>query len=239
MIISFAIFVIFVVLIFIILNPFKQNDYNPTINGIVSDAIEKNITINVLTTSIKVKGNVENLNPPETCFSIGDSFFPESGMKVIAKSGGVKFGAKYVKTGDDKRIYIGDTEIRDVFYDIYFSTEFDDSSLSGCKELNYDGTANSEYQIGQTKPINFASNKSIYELNKMCNGAGYEKLKENFAIPASRNFGFLVKDSSGVEIARCEKTITKNVDVYSSDRLIRVINTEGNINSATLQVVVW
>jgi len=229
MIISFSIFIVFVIFIFIILNPFKQNDYNPTINKIVLDSIAENISIDVLTTSIKVTAS------PVDCFNIEDKFFPDPGMNLLVRSGSTEIGSRY-NLPPASSLDIKVSSLTDQYYDIYFSSEFKPSASPpspSCSPL-----ASGTYNLGQTKLISFSSESQITKLESEC-VSHYGDLRNEFKLPSSRNFGFVVREGSGTKIAECSQNIPKNVDIYSSDKLIRIIYANGDIKTATLQVTVW
>lgn len=219
MIISFIIFVTFLVFLLSILIPpittqkDKENIFDSLELKIINQ-ISSNMTL--ITVNLQSGGgNCVNLDSIISDLGIG--------RNVIVKDYSGNEVESYID-GSSLQITRGSTE--DTFFKIYYSGEFNElTGGSGCTGIGYD--------LGLTKTSNYIFEKEFLNLmNK-----NYEDLKSELKIPAGVNFGYGIVLSNGTTLETKKEEPSTNI--YIRETPIEYVDLDGNILEGYLRTTVW
>jgi hypothetical protein len=212
-ILSFVIFVGFLIVILAIFNPFKAADGSRTSLDILERGIKNYANVEVASVTIK-------LNVLENgCF-----YFDSNLSNIVVRDKNNNFAEGYYNDG---KIYIlGE----DDFYHIYSSEEFSERTFSGsCHEIF-------DYKLGIAENYNFISNVSLINFVKEYNQE-YEKLKNKIGM--TNDFSFNIQETGGDMLLSVSKTIPKNVRVIARDIPIQIVYSTGEFKTAILNIRTW
>lgn len=117
---------------------------------------------------------------------------------------------------------------------VYSSKEFENgNSLSGCAIIDEE-----EYKIGAVRTTEEMFEKKIMELEKEISNGGYEAVKERLKIPSGDEFGFVFENGTRDVIAKTkEKEITTNI--FVEEIPIQYIDNQANKKPGFLKIKVW
>jgi len=225
-VLSFVIFIGFLIFIFSIFNPFRVSD-------------EKEIYLNIIERGIKEQTNVEfkflslslNQSLGEACF-----YFEYNLSNVVVKNESYDFVAAFSeKSGNKRRIYINGTGS---FFYIFSCEEFNESNFSSqhCKKLKQ-----KDYTLGLLRRYDVTSYSKLENLTKKYD-LNYEGIKGEIGLPSSKDFSFSVRDtnlSSRKPILTVNKTISKQVGILTRDVPIQLLYSNGTLKYAILNIQVW
>jgi hypothetical protein len=218
-IVSFVIFLGFLVFIFSVLNPFKTLDRKDIYFDVIEEGI-KNYT------STKFDFLTINLNE-----NVGGCFYIDYSLgKVIVKNESYDFvDAK----SDGGKVYIkGSGE----FYYIYSCEEFEDKSLINEKECIKMEEMN--YTFGLFRSYNMTSNKSLIKLKNEYE-TNYRQLKRKLGVPETEDFLFRVRNMTGQEILNVTKNIVRGAKVSTRGVPIQIVYNDGTLEYAILNIQKW
>ncbi len=108
------------------------------------------------------------------------------------------------------------------------------------KGISINGTplVNSEYVVSSSEIQKTFSEKKLLDINGSYY-SNYSVLKTQFNLPNRVNFGFAVKFSEGLEIV-ASKQIPENIEVLSKNDRVAVIRiSNGTVEYADVRVFVW
>jgi len=221
-IISFVIFITFLIFIFVVINPklSVQNEKEESISYI-ENAILERISAEMKIITIKLEFV---LGMP--CIELTDLLTNlEIGTNLIIKD---EEDNLLESTSDGTSLQITRGDISDDFFKIYYSSEFNElESGSGCFPR--------DYELGLVKEEKHIFESNIIDLIKEYEN--YEELKEEFNIPKDIDFGYGIKLSNGTILETEEKNISTNI--YLKETPVIYINSEGNMESGFLRIIVW
>lgn len=250
MILSFVIFLSFLVLLFSLLNPSKNKEVDETIFDVTKNSIFNFISgdFNVLTIVISTGAS----NSDTECISIPtDSlgFNPDLNIIVFDANQDIK---KSNITTDKIFISFSNTNEFNRFYKIYNSNEFSSFSISdttSCTELveiedSELDTEELKFKLVNNEIKNLISNKKISDLENLYS-TNYVSLKNQLNI--NNEFSFIVYelnqnlngDFSQTLIAKGEKNPPFNAQVLSRDYPISMINSTAGLNFGIINIRTW
>jgi hypothetical protein len=226
MILSFVIFVAFVIFLYSILQPSIQvkEDKHALLDNLKINLPEK------FAADFEVTGLVINITTNNTCVRLDSLLDHLSGSGIVIKdeSGNIISQASFY--GGDLEILRG--SLTDNFFKIYYSPEFlsiNSGSFGGCEDI-----PESDYVVSTS------SGREIFESRikkiKQEYDANYSGLKSELKIPDMSNFGFIFTNRT-FEIATENKSVLTSV--YAEQIPVLYVNSEANINNGFLTIKVW
>lgn len=218
-ILSFVIFVGFLIFLLAIFNPFKSEGKDRSYLDVLERAIIQNTSIEVEFMSV----NIETLQ--NECFSLDyalDNIIVRDENKNIIP--GYSSNNKLFINGIGKK-----------FLYIYSSEAFEEQTFSGeCNQLS-EGT---DYTLGLYRVEKYISNDSLNEIkNKIDDATIYMELKRYYEIPNSMEFSFSVRDTAGIYLISSRTKDAK--EIISRDIPIQIIFKDGSIKVAILNIKIW
>jgi len=216
MILSFVIFMGFLIFVLSIFQPFKTEEKGDINLDTLEREILDKIVVNVESFSI-------NLVSKKDCF-----YFPYSTDKVAVKDEDGEIVEGYSSGGN---IFIRSSK---QFFYIYSSNEFIEKSFSGsCNALK-----ETDYSLGLFKTLKMASSIKLEQLQQDYT-QDYENTKKVLEIPASQEFSFSVRDTLGTNLLGVEKQVPRTEKVLARDVPIQISYPDGNFKYAVLNIRTW
>jgi hypothetical protein len=216
-IISFIIFVTFVVFLLSILIPAvtTNKDKENTFTGVEIKVINK-VSSNI--TSITV-----NLDNGDDCLDIANIIGDLGEDNIVVKD----YSGNTVEAyADGDSLQINPSSAEDTFFKIYYSKEFDNLATgSGCSDI--------DYTLGLTKTEKYVFEKKVLDLIN----TNHEDLEAEFKIPESIDFGYGIVLSNGTILETKNQNVSTNV--YIKDTPVEYVDTEGNIQEGYIRTKVW
>lgn len=213
-IVSFIIFVTFVLFLLTILGPSinTQNDKKNIFDGIeigITDRISSNMTVIALNFNDQVSSCVDL-----SALGIGNN--------IIVKD---QSGAKVTSSADQNSLQITKGNPSDTFFKIYYSEEFDGLTGSGCTP--------GSYEIGLDKTSKYIFEKKFLDLmNK-----DYATLRSEIKAPQGVEFGYGMTLSNGTIFETPMDDVS--TDVYIRESPIEYVDLDGNIMEGYLRTTIW
>lgn len=225
-ILSFVIFIFFVVSLYTILYPETQKkEEKKQILESASELLIKNMSYELISNVL----NINQYNPPSNppCFSVPNI----SDKNVIVKKLGTS-DIKQSKIESDNLLIEWDNLKK---FEIYHSEKFAASiaSLSSCNVL-----LQNQYNFGVTKTEKYVfiddvnGIKTNYE-NK------YIQLKDSLNIPAGVEFWFEFVKDDGTKISPTKPDIDSNIEKYKKETIVEYFDSNANIKVGYLNFEVW
>ena len=230
-IISFGIFIIFIVLLFLVIRPSKfQNEKTSLVKDLESK-IPNYLSTDLIITSFFNKSGFDNT---KTCFSIPN--LPETvRLKVIVKDKDKNSIPAFV-LGD--KLFIGK---EDSFFNIYYNEKIDEKGFTipdqGCDSLSI-----GDYELGLIKNSSFISLNKTQKLRyDLEDPAIYNTLKRQLGVPDSSDFGFFLRTAGNEKIVYTDnrQKLGSNVEVYAEEFPISYIDGNANIKQGWINIQVW
>ncbi len=226
MILSFLIFLGFVLASFAFLNPLKGESIVPRFLEMTEKTILEKVEIEYSVIPMRIKEGVP-LNKP--CFKISEEDFSDIGDKVIVKDDEGKRG-NAVKSGEEVSIRLWDTKIPDFLF-LYFSDEFRESSQNCVETLSL---GKDEYELGVLRKEKAVFEGKLQELEEKYE-SDYEGLKDELGI--TNDFSFSI--SGDLTWESSEKYKPQKDEVFAKDVLLTVIDKNGGFKSIIMNIQVW
>jgi len=230
-IISFVIFIGFLVFLFAFLNPIKSKKLSDNVLDKINREIIDFASVNYSYISFVLDDSLFSFQDfiNSNCFGIEI----ELDNEVIVRDKNNNIVSAENDIGIN-RVYITKSSIsNNKFYTIYASDIFSQQSLSGCFELDekdYNlGLLRKEKVLYLDKLINL---KNLYE-------SDYNNLKKRFDIPSSNDFGFSVREANGEEIIKVIKKRVGKINVVAKDFPVQILNQSGAIKYVIMNVQAW
>jgi hypothetical protein len=217
-IISFIIFVTFIVFLLSILIPAvtTNKDKENTFSDVEIKVMNK-VSSNLTSITVNLDSGDDCVNLPDLMGDLG------IGENIIVKD---YYGENVEAYSDGDSLQINPESAEDTFFKIYYSEEFDEIGTdSGCSEH--------DYTLGLTKTEKYVFEKKVIDLINEDYGA----LRTEFKIPESLEFGYGIVLSNGTIYATNIHDVTTNV--YVKDTPIEYVDTEGNIREGYLRTRIW
>lgn len=226
MILSFVIFVGFLIFIIAIFNPFK--DASP--NRLYLDMLERNIKENAKTELIFLTTGLD-INPANIPNYPGCFFFVYNLSKISVKNSDNNHVESLTRViSGNNRIFIKSN--RDFYY-IYSSEEFkeDNFEYSNCMALSA-----ADYKLGLFRKYDFISNNSMVNMEKEYYD-NYELLKEKLQIPADMEFAFSAKTNDAIFAKAENKNAGKRA--VARELPIEIVYADGEFKTGVLNIKIW
>jgi len=236
MIISFVIFITFIVFLYVVVNPaVSTGESKKSVLDFISNKITENISANFTTVSVDFT-NVRN--PNKNCIILTNLLFNLNipNPNIIAKNATESIQEAYEIFPS---IAINRKVRENRFFKVYHSSEFDrlatlPSSLSppsNCKALS-----DTEYTIGSVTIGAYAFENNTYELINYYKN-NYDKLKQDFDIVPGAEFGFDFIQYNGTIISVGQPPTS--VSIYAEEIPMQYIDSKANILSGFINIKVW
>jgi hypothetical protein len=234
MILSFVIFITFVVFIYSIIRPnLTMGEDKRTTLEYIEKKITENISNNLTIASISIISG-SGLN----CIKLNDFvFYSKTGDRDIVKNGNQQIQSAYVYAlGTFNYLEIDRTSTSDRFFKVYSSSEFNKLPAppgeATCEALAYE----EGYEIGSINSGRYIFKKDMLRLKDYYNSS-YENLKNEFKIPPGNEFGFDFIESNGT-VTQADQKI-KEGNVFADKFPIQYIDEEANILSGFINIKIW
>jgi len=228
-IISFLIFIAFVVFLLVFINPIEKTKDNKHYFEITEKAIMEYLKANLTTFSVNFEPEV--LLQPDRCVCI-DYDYPANN-KVVGKDD-VYNRVPAITTGDYLCIEL---IIPKKFYRLYFSEEFTEETGACEGTSHYNVLSEDLYTLGVLNKYEKISNKSLYSLNQAYD-TNYENLRTNI-LNLNNYFNIEVRTTDGVLLAYGKIQEPKEENIIARDIPIEVINENGDTMPAIMNLQVW
>ncbi len=216
-ILSFVIFLGFLIFIFSFINPFQITEDKNVYLNLLERGIKENVSVEVFFLPLKIENEKE-------CFSI----YYEDGFENAIK---VKNEQGLVESYKEKswKFHVNGSG---TFFYVLSSKEFEDRGYLECDKLE-----KNNYTLGLWRNYKLVSNKSLWNLKKEYE-ENYENLKEYFRLPSSKDFLFEVKIENK-NILNMSNINLKKGNVYSRNLPIEIVYKDGVIKTGTLNMRIW
>jgi len=228
--ISFSIFVIFLVSTFMMISPaLEENENKNSLLNLLQQEILKNISSNMTLTLLTVEDTYSSEG--KTCLN-----FSEGGWK----------------SGEDALVLNGtDTRINSTFVDSVLSVNWIEennflkvySSPENFVEKNLDSTdcavpsEGSNFYIKSIKTQEYIFESKIVQLAQEYLSS-YDEMKEYFGIPSEKEFGFSFTNSQGITYIDVGNE-PLGTSVYSMNAQIIYLTNQSSFASGVIKLKVW
>lgn len=223
-ILSFVIFVGFLIFALAIFNPFNMLSSGGKVYlDMAERGLKEQISAEVVFQSIKLS--------PDVIFTKGCFCFPYELNKVIARN--VNYNIVKAEKSGDNLCIDGSND----FYYLLSSSEFEENGFSVDCDIFHKG----DYSLGLYRSYSFVS----YELLKILNQSAienYNTLKEKIKLPSNKEFSFSVRSTniSLKNIFGPIKMPPKGIRVNARDVPLQLVYSNGTIRYDTIMnVQVW
>ena len=236
MIISFVIFITFIVFLYVVVNPaVSTGESKKSVLDFISNKITENVSANFTVVSIDF---TNAKNPNKNCIILKNLLFnlniPNPNIIVKNATESIQEAYEIFPSIAINRKVIGNR-----FFKIYHSSEFDRlqplpgslSPPSNCKEIS-----DTEYTIGSVTIGKYAFENNTYELINYYKN-NYENLKQEFNIVPGAEFGFDFIQYNGTKISVGQPLIS--VSIYAEEIPMQYIDSKANILSGFINIKVW
>jgi hypothetical protein len=231
MIISFVIFITFIVFLYTVVNPIVNvGESKKSVLDYISSKIAENISSNFTTISVDFNNTK---NPSKNCIVL-ENFLFKLGItpQVVVKNATENMQPAYEKTYS---LVINRNVKANRFFKVYHSPEF--VGISTVIPADCDKTIKEdEYSIGSITLTEYAFEKNLYKLIDYYK-ADYEKLKNDFDIVPGSEFGFDFIQANKTIITVGE--LPKSVSIYAEEIPIQYVNNNATILSGFINIKVW
>jgi hypothetical protein len=223
-IISFIIFVTFIIFLLIVAKPSitKQDNKNNIFESIEMKVIERtSASLTVATVSLE-PGSTTN------CVHLTDlvSYLSMEENIIVRDSSGDT--VDYYINGNS--LEINRDNLEDNFFKIYYSSEPGFGIDQGTPQASCDETI---YSIGLTKTEEYTFQDKMADLIDY----DYEDLKEEFDIPKGVDFGYGLVLSDGTKIPPNEEELSTNI--YIRETPVEYVSLSGEILEGYIRVRIW
>ena len=226
LIISFVLFVSFLTVLFVYLNPIKQ----PTLSQLILDSIEQglegNVSIILFETPFKVLGTVGECFQNDTIREI----LPEEDSSKIFIEDDWGNSLNFSIEGSILKVRRGSSDIYHIFYSNQTTFLFSSFDFPSCTEMQYTASISRLFTIYSYKRLE-KLNETYY--------ANYSSLKTRFDVPSINDFAIIISEDER-SILRLEREIPKGLIVQSREYPISILD-EGTKQriKANINIKVW
>lgn len=234
MILSFVIFITFIVFLYVVVKPaVTTGEEKKTTLDYIESKIEENVSGEFTSISIKIK-----TNPNQKCIKLEQFFVYSlvSAYVIVKNETGNIQEAYYDPATDFDDLRINRNNKNNIFFKIYYSPKFNKlltTTINPCNLVHYI----TEYNITSITSGTYVFEKDIYNLTQYYKN-NYEQLKTQFNIPPGNEFGFAFTNSSGGKI-EASVNASKGISIYAGETPIQYIDDKANVLSGFINVKVW
>jgi hypothetical protein len=211
LIISFVMFVSFLIVLFVYLNPVKQPILSEVILSSIEQEFENNVSIILYETPFKI------LDSAVECFKNGTitKILIENDPNKIFIENEYGKSVNFSLTTDMLSVQNSNSPVYSIFYSN--QTTFKPSLLSipGCNDVRYVAST--------TRFFNIYSKRSIKKINDMYY-TDYLGLKQKFDVPQFNDFAISIKNENNAPIFEMTREIPKNVIVQAREFPISILD---------------
>ena len=233
MILSFALFITFVVFIYTIVNPtINTSESKKTLLNEIGLRLIDNMSSDFTTFSVNI-----DQNPSTACVILeGVIYYAEISPSTLIYDESHNAQEVYYNPATDfNNLRIVRTSSSDSFLKIYSSPEFDkvpEDSTTSCSTVSFE----SGYSIGSWTSGQYIFEKNLVDLVDYYNRY-YDTLKSELKISPGNEFGFEFTLTNGTKLTAVSDLPTQNI--YAEDIPIQYIDDDANIQSGFINVKVW
>lgn len=236
-IISFVIFVTFLVFLYIIIQPeiSMKQDKTATLNSLKSELINNLSSNNATRVSVTIQEstlkncillvgfiNLTKLNPNIIIYNETGNVYPS-----------------FISAGNNNDLYVNRTDTQSVFMTVYSSPGINSTTsatISPCNSLIQGNSANN-YTIGEITNFSYAFDGDIINLIQDYN-SDYFDTKNYFNLTGGNNFGFNFTYQNQTSIGTNDK-ISGFLNIYSQSFPITYITQNNTLSEGSLTIRVW
>jgi len=230
MIVSFVLFMGFVVFLLLVFNPQKYESINYNSVDNIQTTLMKNLTFEYNYTSVILVSTI-SVFLAEQCFQIAsiegisNDFIVKDMNGAVVYSRNESSGQIVIKANNSQR-----------FYGIYSSPDFSSGVSAGCQGNLVPLTKSRNYSLGMLTTKNAVLYERIKELNHSYY-VGYEELKESLGM--KNDFSFTVKDETGYILFDTTLKQPENINILSREIPFLSINKQGETENLFMNLRVW
>ena len=237
MIISFVIFITFIVFLYSVFKPaINTGENKKAILDVVEKGLLENISVNLTTATVQVKNRYSQYNCIElqgflltTTLSGIDSGYIHN-LKVKDGSENILNANSGGSIGSDLII---NNNNENTFFKVYFSTNFTTISVgSSCTTV-----PSTDFNVGSITTDSFPFESKINYLAGYYTN-NYDKLKAELKITPGNYFGFDFTKSDGT-VGASVGTPPKTANVFTDEVPIQYVDSKANILSGFINIKVW
>jgi len=230
LILSFAIFIIFIAFMYPLVGPALELKED---KQIVLSSLEKSLFEQFSSDIVTITLDMGNtIGVGTSCIQIQDDFFSGIGENIIIKD---EIGSIHEYSKSDDIIYIDTTGSELAFLKMQASDELTSSYQTSLESCVLVADIDTKFELITTK--NWILESKIIEMFGFYE-AGYELLKVDIlGVPAENDFWFKFEYSNGTIISTEEREIYTSI--YTSENSIPYIDLDGNISSGLITIIVW
>ena len=230
MIISFVIFITFIVFLYTVVNPaVSTGQGKETTVGYIDAKIKENVSANLTIASVQIDSEINPVG--QKCIEL-QGFFPLLGTIVnVVKN----------ETNNIQEAYINSVNLiiirkdgTNIFFRVYASPKLDrlEEKAMDCFPMD----SERYYSLGSTTTTRYIFEKEMYRFIDYYN-ADYDKLKREFKISPGTEFGFDFIQSNETIIKIGTPPSTANV--FAEEIPVRYVDNQANILSGFINIKVW
>lgn len=225
MILSFILFVSFLLFLFIFLNPVKKSKISEFDLDFAIDKLVENISSELDYVSLSID-LAETSQISANCFSASINIEPGDKTHVINQ-----LGENVSSVYSNGRISIEEKpDNYKRFYYIYSFPDFQEIPISGCQDLT------SGFEIGARREINVLYDNKLSYINYSY-FSNYDNLRRNLGI--INDFGFIIYDLTKTnKLYDCTRAENSRLSL-SKDKNFQILYSNGSINNVILNVQIW
>ena len=225
MVLSFVIFVTFLLFVFSVLQPEIQNDES---NKAAIENIEKEIMENISSQMTSFTLSVQESSEEDNCLKI-NNLIPKEKNVIVKNS---KQNILNASTSEKNLKIEGDTERG--FFKVYYSNFFEETGISCTpQELGAE-----EYSISSQKEKNLIFVPLVKGLTNSLEN-NYESVKNNFNVATNKDFQFALVLENGTEIGNLDNSENLKTNVEFKEWPIQYVGNKANIIPGDLKIKVW
>ena len=223
MIISFVIFLSFIVFILIVFNPFRKPQTGPSLD-IIETKILNYVSTNLTVFSVRINSSAYGDINSESCFIV--NYTMDNNLIIKDEQESIISGKI-----ENTELYF---ENSGEFYRVYLSEELQENDPgSSCHKIN-----KGNYTIGATRVYNKVSSSKLDGFFQEYNSGenGYSQLKQNLSITDDFN---VIITSGGNIIYEARRYKPEAIDIIAKDVPIEILDENANLNPVIMNIQVW
>lgn len=229
-IVSFAIFVTFLVFLYLILEPTVTTQRD---KQYVLEHLKLNLISNTSSSIVATAINISDVHPNKNCVRLKDAVKKINNADKLIIKDDLENTINYNISGQHLIVETGLSFSG--FLKLYYSDELERSpytDVGGCDPKEPD-----EYQIGFTKTYEKVFESKVGDLMESY-ASDYENLKIELGVPEGTEFSFSLLNSDREVIVETEMPEV-STSIYSEEFPIQYLAEEGNIRFGFLIIRVW
>lgn len=237
MIISFAVFITFVVFLYTVIRPAVNVGANEKATlDYLKTKITENISSNFTTAGVQIDSDE---NPHQNCVTLENFFVLLSEQipppyRVIVKNETGSIQPSYLIALDSGNLLINRNNRNNLFFKVYSAPEFNglavNISVHCSSSIQY-------YTISSVTVNNYIFEKDVYAFMNYYNNS-YNQLKIDLKVPEANEFGFDFTAGNGTKLSIGESSGVSG-GVYAEEIPIQYIDNNANIQSGFINIRLW